>query len=166
MAVANRATRSLEMGMRMIRLAAIIVAGLVLAQGSARADGATADEVVAFVDKMVAHIKEVGETQAFADFSDTKGAWVKGDLYGFCHALDGTSLAHGGNPNLVGKNLLSFKDPDGVAMNAQLIDLVKKDGKGWVDYKWPNPATKKVQAKSVYGEMVDGKFLCGSGYYK
>lgn len=125
----------------------------------------TAEDVVAFVGKMQAHVTEVGTDKAFADFSDLKGPWVKGELYGFCHSLEGINVAHGGNPALIGKNVLGFKDPDGVLVNVAVVDKAKTEGKGWVEYKWPNPTTRKVVTKKVYIEKVADKFVCGSGYY-
>ena len=41
----------------------------------------------------------------------------------------------------------------------------KKDGEGWVDYKWPNPTTKKVEGKSSYVKKV-GDLIIGVGIYK
>lgn len=136
-----------------------------LATGPAQAK-ATADEVVAFVKKAVAHIDEVGEQKAFADFSTPGGEWIKGELYIFCHGLDGVNVAHGGNPGLVGKNVMGFKDPDGLLVNQLIFDKVKAEKKGWVEYKWPNPETKKVEPKAIYAELVHDKYACGSGYYK
>jgi hypothetical protein len=150
-----------------LRAIATAAALVLLSSAPLFADDAqpTAPEVEAFVGRMTKHVAEVGTDKAFADFSDTKGPWVKGELYGFCHTLDGVSVAHGGNPALVGKNVLGFKDPDGVLVNVLVIDKAKADGKGWVEYKWPNSVTKKVTPKRVYVEKVADKFVCGSGYY-
>lgn len=128
--------------------------------------GPKADEVVAFVKKAVGHIGTAGEEKAFADFSNITGEWVKGELYIFCHTLDGINVAHGGNPGLIGKNVVGFKDPDGVPVNVLIFEKVKAEGKGWVEYKWPNPTTKKVEPKAIYSEKVNNKYACGSGYYK
>jgi signal transduction histidine kinase len=152
----------------MFRLAgAAALAVLVSAPAQAQV-GPKADEVVAFVKKAVAYVNTVGEEKAFADFSDTANTeWVKGELYIFCHEVaNTTNVAHGGNPGLRGKNVLGFKDPDGVPVNQLIFDKVKAEGKGWVEYKWPNPLTKKVEPKAIYSELVKGKYACGSGYYK
>jgi len=139
----------------------------VLAASPANAQvGPKADEVVTFVKRAVAHIAAVGEEKAFADFSVPNGEWVKGELYMFCHTLEGINVAHGGNPALVGKNVIGFKDPDGVPVNVLIFEKVKAEGKGWVEYKWPNPTTKKVEPKAIYSEKVANKYACGSGYYK
>lgn len=136
------------------------------AAGGAAAGALTADQVVSFVEKAVAHVDAVGVDKAFADFSRPDGGFIEGELYIFCHTLDGINKAHGGNPALVGKNVLGFKDPDGVAVNVEILKTVKAEGKGWVDYKWPNPTTKKVEMKAVYSVKVKDAYVCGSGYYK
>ncbi|MDR3514218.1 MAG: cache domain-containing protein [Azospirillaceae bacterium] len=148
-------------------MAAMVSALVMLSSTAVLAEDAqpTAAEVELFVGRMTAHVAEVGTEKAFADFSDQKGPWVKGELYGFCHTLDGVSVAHGGNPALVGKNVLGFKDPDGVLVNVVVVNKAKTDGKGWIDYRWPNSVTKKITLKHVYVEKVADKFVCGSGYY-
>jgi len=126
----------------------------------------TAEQVVAFVDKMVAHVETVGAERAFMDFSDTKGPWIQGQLYPFCHSLAGINVAHGGNPNMVGKGgVLDIKDPDGRFVNRLIFDKVLADGKGWVEYKWPNSVTKKIEMKQVYSVLIHNKYICGSGYH-
>jgi cytochrome c len=126
----------------------------------------TADEAKAFAERGVAHIKTVGAEQAFKDFSRPDGGFVDGELYMFCYAKDGTNRAHGGNPAFVGKNLLGVKDPDGFQVNAEIIKKAMADGTGWVDFKWPNPVSKKIEAKSAFVIKVDDDTVCGSGYYK
>jgi hypothetical protein len=143
-------------------IAAATIAGLASPAFAAR----TADETKAFVERAVAHIKEVGPEKAFADFSRPDGGYVDGELYMFCYSKDGVNKAHGGNPSFVGKNLLGVKDPDGVLPNAEIIKKGMTEGTGWVEFKWPNPLSKKVEAKSAYVMKVDEDTVCGSGYYK
>jgi signal transduction histidine kinase len=126
----------------------------------------TADEAKAFAERAVAHIKDVGRDTAFADFSRPDSGYVDGELYMFCYAADGTNLAHGGNPSFVGKNLLNVKDPDGKLANAEIIRTGLEQGGGWVDFRWPNPVSKKIEAKSAYVIKVDQATVCGSGFYK
>jgi len=144
---------------------ASVAAALLLAGPTQAQTGPKADQTIAFVKQAVAHIAAVGEVKAFEDFSRDRDNWVKGEFYIFCHTLDGVSVAHGGNPALVGKPVLGFKDPDGVAVNVLIIEKVKAEGAGWVEYRWPNPLTKKVEPKVIYAEKVNDK-VCGSGYYK
>lgn len=148
---------------RLLVLTALALPG---SAGMATAESLTQDDVIKFVDKAVAYVDEVGIDKAFAAFSDTKGPWVQGELYIFCHSLDGINKAHGGNPGLIGKNVMTFKDPDGVLVNVKILDMIKSEGKGWVNYKWPNSTTKKVEVKYVYAVKINDIYTCGSGYYK
>ena len=36
---------------------------------------------------------------------------------------------------------------------------------GWVDYKFPNPKTSKIEQKTTYVEGLDG-WILGCGVYK
>ena len=129
------------------------------------ARAATADEAKTMSEKAAAYIKQVGEAQAFADFSRPDGGFVNGELYVFCYDHDGNNKAHGGNPSFVGKNLLHVKDPDGNEPNAMIVDTGFSKGQGWVDFKWPNQVSKKIEAKSAYVIRTDD-VVCGVGYYK
>ena len=72
-----------------------------------------------------------------------------------------------GTENFVGKNRLDVRDPDGVMIVQEFIKLAqaKGKGKGWVDYKYPNPTTNKNQQKSSFLEFYDG-LIIGCGIYK
>lgn len=154
------------MSFKLITARGLAAAALTFGLGLTSASAVTREETKAFVEKAIAHVKSAGADKAFADFSRPDGGFVAGELYMFCYAPDGTNLAHGGNPTFVGKNLLGVKDPDGVQVNAEIIKLAMASGTGWVDFKWPNPVSKKVEPKSAYVVKVDDKTVCGSGYYK
>ena len=123
-------------------------------------------KAVDLVTKGIAHIKKAGEKQAFADFTDKNGGFVNGDYYIFVVDFDGLTLAHGGNPALVGKSLLELKDADGKFFIKEFIKATKEKGTAWVDYKWSNPTTKKVEPKSTYVKRMEGKdYFLGCGIY-
>lgn len=130
------------------------------------ADRGTADEAVAMVKKAIAYLKENGKEKAFAEFGNPANTTFHDrDLYIFVYDLNGNNVAHGNNPKMVGKNLLEMKDHDGKFIIKGFIDVANSRGKGWVDYKWPNPVTKAVEQKSGYVEKVDN-LIVGSGVYK
>jgi cytochrome c len=131
----------------------------------ASSHAATADQAKAFLEGAIAHIKDVGREKAFADFSTPGGTYHDGELYVACYAIDGTNLAHGGNPAFVGKNLMGMKDPDGKFVNQEVIKAGLA-GSGWVDTRWPNPVSKKIEPKAIYAVGVDANTVCLSGYYK
>ena len=71
----------------------------------------------------------------------------------------------GANPALVGKNLIDLKDQNGKFLIRELAATAKNPGAGWVDYKWPNPNTKLIEAKSSYVERI-GDYFVGVGIYQ
>jgi len=46
-----------------------------------------------------------------------------------------------------------------------MVEVAKGKGKGWVEYKWPNPVNSAIESKASYVERVDD-MLVGSGIYK
>jgi signal transduction histidine kinase len=127
--------------------------------------GGTANEAKGLVEKAAAYVKAEGKEKAFAEFSNPSGKFVDRDLYIFTVDFNGLTLAHGGNAKLVGKNMLELKDADGEFFIKKFIELAKTKGTGWVDYKWVNPVTKKIEPKSTYIQKMDEYFL-GCGIYK
>ena len=126
----------------------------------------TADEAVAMVKKAEAYIKANGKDKALAEFSNPQGAFRDRDLYVMVYDKTGTNLAHGANQKLVGKTLIDLKDADGKLIVKGFVDAAFDGaGKGWVDYKWPNPVSKAVEAKSTYVERYED-VLVGVGIYK
>lgn len=141
-----------------------VVAALMGAPAFAQ-DVGTPTEAQALSAKALDHLAKAGAT-AFKDFSDPKGAYVDRDLYVFCLDTDGIVTAHGGNPALVGKSLKAVKDSDGKEFVAEMLQVGAGAGTGWVDYKWANPTTKKIEAKSSYVSKVATGGVCGVGVYK
>ncbi len=138
---------------------------LAISAASLAASAATPEQAKAFSERAAAYIKEVGEEKAFAEFSRRDGKFVDGELYVFCYDRDGNNKAHGGNPAFVGRNLLHIKDPDGREPNNLIVRKGFDEGQGWVDFKWPNPVTKRIQDKSAY-VIHTNDVVCGVGYYK
>jgi signal transduction histidine kinase len=117
-------------------------------------------------EKAVSLIKSEGKEKAFAAISDPANTTFHDrDLYIYVYDMNGVAVAHGNNPKMVGKPLIGMKDNEGKLMIKEMVDLAKSKGKGWVDFKWPNPVTKSVESKSGYIEKVDD-VLVGSGVYK
>jgi cytochrome c len=147
-----------------LALVTAVVAGTLAS--ATPADARTADEVRALVERAVAHIKAIGRDQAFADFSRPDGGFVDGELYIFCQDASGVVVAHGGNPKIVGQNMSGVRDSDGKLPNVEINRLGLSQGSGWLEFRWPNPATKRIEQKAAYVLKVDDHTVCGSGYYK
>lgn len=149
-------------------LKSIAVALMMLALGAGAAEQGTADEAVAMVKKAAEFLKKNGREKAFAEFNNPKGQFIHKDLYIFTFMAngDGIELANGANLKLVGKNVKEMKDADGKFLIKDILALgMSKEGRGWVDYKWPNPSTGTIDAKRTYVERVDDVVI-GCGIYR
>jgi cytochrome c len=132
------------------------------------ADSQTKEQkVIALVEKGIASIKSLGKEKTLAEINTPKGKLSEGDLYLFVNDLKGVTLAHGGNQKMIGQNQNELLDADGKPFIQEMIKIASTDGKGWVNYKWTNPATKKIQDKAAYIMKVEGQdYFIGCGYYK
>jgi signal transduction histidine kinase len=138
-----------------VLLSCLAVPGFVFAKG-------TAAEAEAMVKKAVEFYKANGKQKALAEISNPKGQFVKEDLYIFTLDMNGVVTGHGANEKLINKDMSGLKDVDGKLFIAECLKIAKEKGKGWVDYKWSNPTTNKVEPKSTYFEKVDDiVFACG-----
>ena len=147
-------------------LAVVLVATFLAVHPSAAAEFGTRDEAVAMVKRVQDRFAETGAEATFRAVNDkTDPAFHDRDLYPFIYDLKGVNVAHGARPALVGKNLISLKDQNGVYLIQEMIALAKGPGSGWVDYKWPNPITDKIEDKSSYIEKM-GDYFVGVGVYR
>jgi len=120
-----------------------------------------------FVKDAVALAKQKGKAELFKETSQATGRFhlKKGaSLYLFIYNQEGVCLAHGSKPVLVGLNRLDSKDPEGKFYVKEFIQVVKGKGKGWVDYKYPDPATGKIEPKSTYVEGFEELVVCAGAY--
>ena len=126
---------------------------------------ATQADVQAFVEKAVAYARTNGKDAALAAFTAPGGEFHQGQLYIYAYDFKGTVIAHGGDPTLVGKDLIGMKDPNGVPVIKDLVRLAKQ-GSGWLYYAWPNPAHGgRQEPKLGYVMKVSDGWFLGSGTY-
>ena len=122
----------------------------------------TPDEAKAMCEKAAALVKEQGLDAAKAAFHTPGAPWHDRDLYVFVFDQKGITLAHGAKEALVGRDLTNLRDVDGKLF---LKEIVSVQDKGWVDYKWQNPVTNKVEPKTSY-VINTGEYIVGVGAYK
>ncbi len=152
--------------LRKLTISALAIFALVSVQfGATAATNGSPDEAKAMVEKAAKLLTAEGKDKAFPAFDDPSGGFVDRDLYVFVLDQQGTTVAHGANKALIGKSLLNVKDADGKAFIKEILDLANGKGEGWVDYKWPNPTTKKIEGKSSFIKKV-GDVIVGVGVYK
>jgi cytochrome c len=133
--------------------------------GAFAADRATAEEASAMVKRGVAFAKAHGKDKLLAEVMNLKGEFVDRELYISVWDTQAKVLAHGANAKLVGKDFIDLRDADDKRFMREIVAKAAKSGNGWVDYKWVNPVSKEIQAKSAYFEKLDDMII-STGYYK
>ena len=94
-----------------------------------------------------------------------KGRFVDRDLYLMVVGVDdGVLYAHGNNIRNVGMGADS-RDADGKPFLAQMAQLARTQGEGWVEWKWAHPFTNEVLTKRGYVARA-GHLLVVCGIYK
>lgn len=123
-------------------------------------------QVTQILDEAVKHYNAVGADTAFKDFSVKEGDYFKGEIYVIVMKKEkGKIVFHAVNPKLIGKSLAKIKDTDGKLFIQEMLEKSEKSGDGWVSYKWPHPATKKITQKHSYFVTVEDQIFI-AGYYE
>jgi signal transduction histidine kinase len=148
--------------MAVIMVVCFLVCGIAYA-----AEKGTAKEATVLVDKAIAYYMANGKNKAFAEFNNKNGQFVNKDLYVFVLDWNGTILAHGVTAKLINQATGELKDSDGKYFMKEMVKVAQTKGTGWVDYKWTNPLTKKIEQKSSYVKRIGNEnLLIGCGIYK
>lgn len=115
------------------------------------------------VRKGYAFMKLQGKTIAVEEFTEKMNEDFRyGDLFLVAYDMTGLCIAHGGNPELVGKNQYDDKDEDGRHYVRSMITTAKNNGSGWETFK------KNKLFETAYFEKVDlgvESFVIASGFY-
>lgn len=75
-------------------------------------------------------------------------------------------VMHPIKPELVGKSLSNFKDPNGKELFTDFVDVVRKSGAGFVPYEWPKPGFDRPQPKLSYVVgFAPWHWVIGTGVY-
>jgi|GEM_PF-100342 len=90
----------------------------------------------------------------------------KGNEYFWINDYDNKMIMHPIKPSLDGKDLNSLKDPNGKYFFRTFIEVVNKDGEGYVDYLWPKPGHEEPVEKISYVKgFQPWRWIVGSGLY-
>jgi cytochrome c len=149
-------------------IALLLVAVLVATSpANAASEFGSKDEAVAMVRRVQEMLDKEGVDATFKAVSDkTVKEFHDRDLYPFIYDMSGRCVAHGARPALIGKNLIDLKDREGKPLIREMIKIANGPGKGWVDYKWPNPLTDKIEDKTSYVEKLGEGYFVGVGVYR
>jgi len=135
---------------------------------SAAAQPSERPKAEAMVMEGIAFLKANGRNAFLAEVQKGTGRFhlkPGSTLYLMVHDVNYTVVAHGANPGSAGLNRKDIKDPDGKFLVREMVKVGRQKGGGWVDYKWPNPTTGKVEDKSTFS-LAEGDLVVGCGIYK
>ncbi len=134
------------------------------------------ENVKAVVDQAIAVFESVSQDDGIGGVESQKQAAIKiidkmrwgkdGTGYFWIQDTKGDMVHHPINPSLNGKKLLGLKDPDGKLFFQEMDDVAKRDGAGFVDYKWPKPGFEEPVDKISYVKLFKPwGWIIGGGIY-
>ncbi len=125
----------------------------------------TPDQAIAMVKRVKQMFYREGPEKTFKAVNARATGFRKADLYPFIVHVDGWMAAH----FLVSLRGLKFNenlDRNGKVIFKQFMKVVRSPRKkGWANYAYFNPVTKKIGDKSAYIEMLDNEFFVAVGVY-
>ena len=118
------------------------------------------DAAVDLVRKGFRYMKMHGISQAATEFTSRSVKDFRfGDLFLFLYDMKGKLIAHGTNPDIIGKDHFKLTDDDGKYYVQEMIERARSGG-GWMDYR------KSRSSRFVYVELIEigkQKFVIGCG---
>jgi methyl-accepting chemotaxis protein len=114
-------------------------------------------------------VKPGGLTEAEAKaraMEAVKALRYAGNEYVFISDMQGVMLAHRVKPELEGQDLMGLKDAAGKKFFAELVNVVKRDKAGFVEYLWPKPGSDTPVLKLTYVKGFEAwQWMIGTGIY-
>ena len=119
-----------------------------------------------------ATLMESEGTAAFAEFGRKGSYWLDDQYFLFVYDSSGNCTFHATIPELVGKNLMDFRDMNGKTPMRLITDVCRKpqrDAHSWVFYLWQEKNEFEPKWKSAYVRKVvmpDGEVcVVGAGQH-
>ena len=123
------------------------------------------ERAVELVRRAVDHVRKAGLERALKDIQNPSGEFIQGDIYVVVWDLNGVVLAIPVNQFMLGKDQSDLTDADGKKVTRDLLEVARRPGSGWYDYRYKNPKSGKIEPKSMYIEG-DGDLVFGCGIYR
>jgi cytochrome c len=150
---------------RMFSLTGMLIV-LLFGPVSAQTAKPTQDEVAALTRKAADIIESQG-IEAARDLFNKDGEFKYGEIYVNLIDFAGTWLIYPPRPAGVGQSVINVKDADGKFLVQDIIKLAKENGEGWIEYRWLNPVSNKIEPKVSFVKRIPGKDLATYvGIYK
>ncbi|MBQ0958769.1 methyl-accepting chemotaxis protein [Ideonella sp. 4Y11] len=118
-----------------------------------------------------AHAQEQAGTLDRAQAQALARQIVAGMRYGdndyfWINDMDAVMVMHPTKPELDGKDMSSFKDPNGLAVFTRFVEVVRQQQAGLVAYQWPKPGAAEPQDKLSYvAGFQPWGWVIGTGVY-
>lgn len=125
------------------------------------------EDARALVERAIEFGREHGKAALIGEINKlARGQFIDRDLYLMAISLDkALILASGMTSRVVGLGGPASKDVDGKMFLVDMAQLARREGRGWIEYKWNHPVTNEVQTKRTYVARFDD-MLVGCGAYK
>jgi len=138
----------------MLQPVAAFILGLVLCLSTpAEAQTASPELAQSLALKAAALIAHEGFEAAHQEFL-RDGEFKHDEIYVNVIDTNGVWRCYPPRPANEGKNVLAVQDANGRFLVKDIIALAKDKGEGWVEYRWLNPETKRMQRQVSYVKDV------------
>ena len=109
--------------------------------------------------------QSVEAAQANAEKQLARLRYGAGD-YVWINDMQSRMVMHPIKPEMNGKDLSDYKDPNGKKLFVEMTDTARQFGSGFVSYEWPKPGKDKPQPKLSYvAEFKPWNWVIGTGVY-
>ncbi|MBI5129935.1 MAG: methyl-accepting chemotaxis protein [Rhodopseudomonas palustris] len=89
-----------------------------------------------------------------------------GKEYFFITDMQSRMLMHPIATQLIGQDQTNTRDPNGKPLFTEMVDIVRRNGSGYVDYAWPKPGADKPYPKLTHvAGFTPWGWLIGTGVY-
>ncbi|MBU0909369.1 MAG: cache domain-containing protein [Proteobacteria bacterium] len=109
----------------------------------------------------------ISEEQAQSAAKDTiRNMRYDQNEYFFINNTSGISIMHPMKPELEGQDLSGMPDTNGKKLFAEMADICRQNGSGFVDYYWEKPGEKQPSPKISFVKLHPAwNWFVGSGIY-
>jgi len=119
----------------------------------------TQEQVQTLTREAAALVAQVGVDKAREAFHPKDTKWNFGEVYVNVIDTKGTWLIYPPRPAGEGNSVLQVKDADGRFLVQDIIKVATEQGEGWVEYRWMNPASNRIEPKVTFVKKVEGQDL-------
>jgi cytochrome c len=155
-----------EKNMLLSRAAACAAAIMMSATVCFASSTTTPDEAKALTIEAANLVSAKGLDAARKTFGED-GKFKHDDIYVSVIDFKGTWIVYPPKPALEGQSSANIKDADGKMIGQELVKVATGPGEGWVEYRWMNPASNKIEPKLAFVKRIPNQELFALvGVYK